>query len=343
MAGAAAFIALCACGGGMQSPAIPARTEAIAGPALEAATAQNTIPYWQSSFSYGGVEYPYQMVGKSPMGPGGSMTIVNEIVPLNLVFSNGTEFKADQFTKVLQNSPLFVNASFGTVGVTQFGDAVMRAEFWKYAQKKNYHVLLAPPVIEPAVVVNIPAADGHVTIIDGVPHGYVTFDYFMDVVEPSVIAQLGIKPNTLTIFPTFHTQLLEPGSNYCCYSGYHNALKVTTATGTSTFTTVWGPITGTHKIPALSHEVAEWLNDPFYTNRVPEWIQPGFTTCGGEYLEVADPATAWDFTVNTYQVQDIAEYSWFTRSKKPLGIVLATGKPGYDLMGMLKGPAKSCT
>jgi hypothetical protein len=338
MVGVAAVIALCACGGGMPGSSIPARTEAIAGPNV----AEETIPFWQSSFTYEGVQYPYQIVGKSPMGRGGSTTIVNEIVPLNLVFSDGTELKADQYTKVLQKSPLFVNASFGTVGVTQFGDAVMRAEFWKYAQKKNYHVLLAPPVIEPAVVVNIPAADGHTALVNGVAHGYVTFDYFMDVVEPSIIAQLGIKADTLTIFPTFHTQLLEPG-NYCCYDGYHNALKVTTTTGTSTFTTVWGPITGTHKMPALSHELAEWLNDPFYTNRVPEWIQPGFTTCGGQYLEVADPATAWDFTVNTYQLQDIAQYSWFTRSKKPLGIVLATGKPGYDLMGMLKGPAKSCT
>jgi hypothetical protein len=342
MVGAAVAITLCACGGGMQSSAIPARTEAISGPTLQAAAAQDTIPFWQSSFSYGGVEYPYQIVGKSPMGRGGSTTIANEIVPLNLVFSDGTHLNAERFTKVLQKSPLYANASFGTVGVTQFGDAVMRAEFWKYAQKKNYHVLLAPPVIEPAVVVNIPAADGHTALVDGVVHGYVTFDYFMDVVEPSIIAQLGIKASTLTIFPTFHTQLLEPG-NYCCYDGYHNALKVTTATGTSTFTTVWGPITAAHKITALSHELAEWLNDPFYTNRVPEWIQPGFTTCGGQYLEVADPATAWDFTVDTYLLQDIAEYSWFTRSRKPMGIVPATGKPGYDLMGMLKGPAKSCT
>ncbi len=85
------------------------------------------------------------------------------------------------------------------------------------------------------------------------------------------------------------------------------------------------------------------MNDPFYTNRVPEWVQPGFTTCGGEYLEVGDPVTQYDFKVNKYKLQDIAEYSWFTRTKSPIGIVLATGKPGYDLMGMLKNPAKNWT
>ena len=218
--GAAVIIALCACAGGIQTSSIPGRPESLPGPNVERSAGVNTIPYWESSFSYDGVEYPYQMVGKSPFGSGGSTTIADEIVPLTLVFSDGTKFKSDRFMNGLKNSPLFTTASFGAAGVTQFRDAVMRSEFWQYAQKENYHVLLAPPVIERPVVVDIPAVDGYTTTTSGVTSGFVTFDYFMDVVEPSVIAKLGIEPNTLTIFPTYGTRLLEPGGT----------IAVTTAT-----------------------------------------------------------------------------------------------------------------
>ena len=39
----------------------------------------------------------------------------------------------------------------------------------------------------------------------------------------------------------------------------------------------------------LSHEVQEWINDPYVTNFVPDWVAPGNgTTCFNNLLEVGD-------------------------------------------------------
>src|ERR1700687_3557057 len=58
----------------------------------------------------------------------------------------------------VQNSPIFLTADYtvgGTdLGVTQFGDALQRAEFWQLPGfSQNYHVLLGAPVIAPTVTI----------------------------------------------------------------------------------------------------------------------------------------------------------------------------------------------
>jgi hypothetical protein len=87
----------------------------------------------------------------------------------------------------------------------------------------------------------------------------------------------------------------------------------------------------------MAHEVAEWMNDPFYTNVVPKWVDPITHACGGAKLEVGDPTASILFQVNGYQVEDMAFYSWFTRTVPSIGI---NGK--YDLLGRLTDPAAVC-
>src|SRR5207237_6459964 len=102
-------------------------------------------------------------------------------------------------------------------------------------------------------------------------------------------------------------------------------------------TPVWASVT-VSSLGAMPHEVAEWLNDPFYTNNVPKWVVPGGTKCGGHQLEVVDPVTSHDFTVNGYAMDDVAFYSWFSRDVPSIGI---NGQ--YDLTGALSGPAFVCS
>ena len=282
------------------------------------------------------------MVGTSPFAAAATTTIPNEIIPLNITFSNGQNFNAASDISVITASPLYTSESFGTVGTTQFGDAVMRSEFWKNVAGTNYHVLLASPTIEPTVSVTIPAADGYTSTTSGATTGYIEFNYFMNVVETEIIQQLKIQPTTMSLFATTGVKLLEPYHNYCCFLGYHNALSITTSSASGIFTTVWGPLTSANSVDVLSHEVSEWLNDPFYTNVVPSWVQPGETACGGGDLEVGDPVTNYSFVVNGYTLQDIVGYSWFSRLVPSTGIDPLTGKPSYDLLGKLRGPATNC-
>jgi len=66
------------------------------------------------------------------------------IVPLRFVFADGQVFDASSTIRPLRRSPLFSACSF-TSGVTQYADAIQRAEFWTYTQGTNYHVLSAAP------------------------------------------------------------------------------------------------------------------------------------------------------------------------------------------------------
>jgi hypothetical protein len=294
-----------------------------------------TIPFFQSAFSFGGKTYTYKMVGSNPMTDPVSTTISVQIVPVKLLFSDGVMLDATEAAPTLGATALFTNGQYAE-GNGQYGDAFMRSQFWKYASGTNYHVLLANPVVEPTAIVPVPSADGYTQVNSkGILKGFVTYAWFTQMIEPQIIMQDGISPKTLTIFATSNTSLLEPGG-HCCFSGYHSALHMMTASGPSIATTAWASVVA-YGVEALSHEIGEWLADPFYTNIVPSWINPISSACNGDLLEVGDPVTIYTFSANNTELQDLAFYSWFSRDKPSIGI---NGK--YDLLGRFTSPARSC-
>lgn len=328
-------LACAGCGGGGSGASLPSGITQTPTTSPSSSPTPNTIPFWQSSFTYAGTTYPFTMVGTDPSINGTTTVVSNTIVPVQFHFSDGTVLEAGTKTAGLLASPLYVDAQYAA-GTTQYGDAVMRSEFWKYAATENYHVLLGTPVVEPPVVVQVPASDGYTTTsVTGVKNGFVTFDWFIEQMEPQIIAQLGIQPTSFTIFATYGTEVLEPPNNACCYIGYHASFPKSTASGREIFTTAWASISSS-SVEALSHEVAEWFNDPFYTNDVPKWLQPGSTGCGFQ-LEVGDPVAVNRFVVGNYVMQDEAFYSWFSRDVPSIGI---NGQ--YDLMGKLAQPSSPC-
>lgn len=74
-----------------------------------------------------------------------------------------------------------------------------------------------------------------------------------------------------------------------------------------------------------SHEVAEWINDPYAINATPAWGHTGQVTGCQNNLEVGDPLTGnlapSIFMPNgyTYHLQELAFFSWFFGSPS-LGI-----------------------
>jgi hypothetical protein len=310
-----------------------------------------SVPTFSSSFAVGGKTYPYTMVGSNPMTQPASTAINVAIVPLRLTFSDGSVLDATSVAASIPRSPLFTTASY-PAGTTQYGDALMRSQFWSYIGNgsANYHVLFANPTVEPTYALSVPSQDGYATNTAGSVEGYMDFDWFVHgsanngVVtqsqEQQIINQLGIPPSTFTIFATVNAKVLEPflvnGQYYCCYLGYHYFFAVPSSGGTRTWTTAWASVTTT-SVKVLSHEVSEWLNDPLYNNVVPGWISPESGQCGGDEIEVGDPVTEYSSQVNGFEVQDEAFYSWFARQTPSAGI-----NGWYDLQNVLKSPAANC-
>ena len=112
----------------------------------------------------------------------------------------------------------------------------------------------------------------------------------------------------------------------CLAGGYHNAFNV--GAGVQTYGVAMydnsGLMTGGSDISILSHEVAEWQNDPSGTNPTPSWGNIGQVMgCQGN-LEVGDPlsGTTFNDTLNgfTYHPQELAFFSWFYHQNPSLGV-----------------------
>ncbi len=80
----------------------------------------------------------------------------------------------------------------------------------------------------------------------------------------------------------------------------------------------------TRTTDSLSHEVAEWANDPYGNNLTRAWGHIGQVSGCQSNLEVGDPLSGKDLPVVTgtftYHVQELAFFSWFYRQSPSLGV-----------------------
>jgi hypothetical protein len=210
----------------------------------------------------------------------------------------------------------------------QYGDAFMRAQFAKIGSR--YHVRLDNVAVKATQNVTVPAQYGlayqrpvgawrtaHGMPTDTVA-GVADFGWFANYII-GVMDDLHIGPDVVPIFLTDNVMLYDGSYLNCCTIGFHGtpASAATTASakaspaaqqtlmyaawstpGTysgflSDYTgdrTAPDPTRGIADIHALSHEVAEHLDDPFVNNAVTPWLTPTAPQYGcTPVLEVGDP------------------------------------------------------
>jgi hypothetical protein len=329
--------------------------------------AGTTVPEYTATQKVGTKNFTYTIVGKNPAikVSNASTTVNAEIVPLIMKFSNGDTWDptkidscdsgASALTRT-QNSPIvktqahtFGGTSVGTVQVT---NAFQRAEFWKDAQptgiNPSYGVNLAFKTLNP-VTINVPNAQAFVlnqSISCGNRLvGATMINWLDNHIQKVVIPSLKSQGVSTTTFPVFLLHnFVEISGSQCCILGYHNTFN--TSAGAQTYGLSMydntGLFTGSSDISALSHEVAEWQNDPDTINPTPSWGHIGQVTGCQANLEVGDPLSGTTFNDAlggfTYHPQELAFFSWFYHQKPSLGV-----NGWYSDQGTFKTFAAACS
>jgi hypothetical protein len=298
------------------------------------------------------------MVGTDPIIAGaGTTSIAVEIIPVRLSFSLANTVMSGEATACgdntgivsrVTNSPLFTINTWSdngvVIGQTQFPDAFQRANFWSIvsAASPNYHVMLQPVSVSPAVTAEVPLSStlqsnpnpGCPQPIAAVPIG------FMESIVQNTLAAQSITADTLPIFLTYNTAFLLPSGGL--FLGYHskqgNQTYVVASYNDPGFNLFSYNV---EDVAVLTHELGEWLDNPLLVNTVPSWGQIGLQPSCGTALEVGDPLSASIYPMATptftYHLQELAYFSWFARNSPSLAL---NGR--YSTQGTFLNPAPPC-
>jgi hypothetical protein len=313
----------------------------MAADADPASSTIRTVPNFSSSFDSEGVTYPFTMVGAPPQS-NKDTSVETIVIPLAFILpfpdANGNPIILDGTSKVasLLESPIFDRAHFSS-GHTQFGDALQRATFWgqiNHDTGKSWHVRLGDPQVRPTLYIQVPYEGLFYTIA---PDGSVVPLIPIDVLDSmfSTITQLVGDADALKMFVTNNVWGYAAGPDGTPQSvifGFHSAVSYAAAGQTVAIDTlVWADWTdpgvsaaqfgpsgaSIEDVNTFSHEVSEWLNDPFLQNLVPSYALGGAYGACGNVLETGDylVGVSYPMTVDgvTYSLQDQALLQWFAR------------------------------
>ena len=284
-----------------------------------AAPATPTVTNWTGTLSPGGTSFT--MVGTNPATTNSPTTITAFVIPVRIVISptptgifdpshvlpNGRTVIQNTMLSPIFNSGIDFVQGGVDLGNTQYIDAYQRGNFWSnVAINTNYHVLLNP-VLLPEVTMT--GTNGKTGTEFGTRVALVDINTFDAKLQQIISGNTQITPNSFVIALTYDTYLTSGG---CCIGGYHSAFGSAASPQTySHFTYIDTVGAFAQDVSALSHEVGEWMDDPFINN-------PG---CGG-LLENGDPLEGLanfggvPYTLNgfTYNLQDLVFLQYFGQS-----------------------------
>jgi hypothetical protein len=358
-----------------------------------------------------GVTYGYNMVGADPntcSGRSCDATIEVDVIPL-VVNVGGLTFDGNDALAATLASPQFATNDYGsTAGATNSGfgrgaggvlsqgdagnqlqleDATMRAQFNKTGTS-TYHLRLHANVM-PSATIDVPQNQG--TLLQsgrGVIFGDVNISWWSSHIKN---LQAQDDPTHLTLYLTKDVLLYQGQDIFnCCVLGYHgtqaegggsnhsngNAKVQTFAWASYISPGIYArPAGGVNwalqDIHGLSHEIAEWGDDPFVNNLVEPWLTPTAPQYGcTNILETGDPVVDIGFAMGTntylqgpnpngsqsadgyYHPEDEVFLPWFMRTA-PNTVSEPTQAPStnigrYTLMGDLnpfpgfRAPATGC-
>ena len=324
------------------------------------------------------VSYPFTMVGADPR-LGQSTTVSTKIIPLSFTFVAGaqnvsvlnvpplsyfptalaaTMNGADNVADTIA-SPIFTPTDFALSGDSgvQYGDAFARAQFGKVGT--GYHVILDQPRVAETVSIQVPESAG-VAVLNplGVLIGRVDSTWFRQRLA-HLIDEMELRPTVLPIFLTNNVVLYQD-ANYlhCCVLGGHGAgspasdAPITLAGKDKVRTFVYAayltpntfprfpaPYAGLSDINSLSHEIAEWIDDPFGINVVqPYHIPTSPSGACGSQLEIGDALAGVWFPVagnpnaaagRLWHPQDVLFLNWFARDGEDPGLAPAAARYSF--------------
>jgi len=286
---------------------------------------------WTSSFNHR--NFSSVIIGTDPSTTNTTTTVQVVVIPVKMVYGanngnttfdpNAPYFQTLSTTQIVLQSPIFKSSvdyvQGGTnLGKTQYIDAYQRGNFWTDVQTNtNYHVMLK--TIGGASLTQtftVPSSEGNVISNpwSGIPTGTADINWFDGQLQ-SVMTKLKIPANVLPLFITNNVYLTEFGG-LCCIGGYHSANGPAPSGLTYSYATILAQASVpvfSQDIGALSHEIGEWLMDPFTTNASP---------CpSNSILEVGDPLETdsnpefgdYPYTVGpfTFHPQDLVFITWF--------------------------------
>jgi len=237
---------------------------------------------------------------------------------------------------LIEQSPLFTPAAFSfggvNVGTTQYVDAFMRGNFWNIlgSNQSAYHVLLGPVQTLEPIEISVPPNEGLAieAAVLGMCAPLTVLDinwldsYLNGTVLPRVTAHGGVNPGSLPLYFVYNVVEASPVTNLftCCILGYHSVTGHPIPNQTYTI----GDFDVTGAFPSsindsavLSHELGEWVNDPYTVNEVAPWGNTGQVFGCANALEVGDPLTGTEIPQVLgangfkYDLQELAFYSWF--------------------------------
>jgi hypothetical protein len=282
---------------------------------------------WNGSFKDNhGATRTFTMVGTDPTNTNTSTVIPVYIIPIKMVYgpSNGN-MTFDPMTKLSNGQTIVANAATSPIinhgvnftqggvnlGTTQYLDAYQRANWWSTVQNEpNYHVLLSKPRVLPVQTINVTPSQGSVGSHFGKTVGTMDLFAFDNFLQGYITKFKQIQPNTLPIFLTYDIYLTEGG---CCVGGYHSANGRQPTGQTYSYTTWVDQGTGvfSQDVAAFSHEIGEWMDDPFVDN---------FVGCqDNSILENGDPLVLHDYAYTlhgfTYHLQSLVFMGYFGAPK----------------------------
>src|ERR1700693_2052125 len=189
------------------------------------------LPFYTAQYTaMGGQQFIMNIVGTDPSLGANTTIVPTVLVPLKFIFPNPGNPSLDgtNVAPSTQNSPIFLTADYmagGTdLGVTQFGDALQRAQFWNLPgfSQVGDHVLLGTPSVTPALTINVPAGKGNAYPLSSGGTMGVVDDGFLNQVLNTLLP--AYSANQLLIFLTDNVFLGAGGVlPNCCTAGFHKS------------------------------------------------------------------------------------------------------------------------
>ena len=318
-----------------------------------------SVPHFSGSFESQGKAYPFTMVGAKPQS-NTTTEVPVQIIPISLFFEEFVDetgapivLDAGPVVTRVQSSPNFRNAQYAT-GTTQFADAVQRAQFYG-TSGKEWHTLLGTPEILKPLRIAVPRGDAKVyrNPSTGVLYAIVDTDFFLSQLN-TMIQMANLAPDALAIALTSNV-FLSPQKDIkkCCVLGFHTSFDVGEMAQVKFVQTfIWaswveqgilGP--GLADVTPMSHEISEWMNNPFGSNAVPAWQVPNTSACQNN-LETGDPLAlmpnaGYPVLIEgfTYHPQNQVLMQWFKRGAASDAFEGAFSFPDQSLM---TGASQAC-